>query len=144
MMRKTKKTDLASTSGENASERVIATRRSSDWFTEMDRWFDDLRDEFEQKFWGPLAPFEHEGIEAARQPSVDLEDDGRAYILTAELPGVKKEDLNLQVTPEAIELGAETRAEKEDRGTDYAYRERSYASFRRVLPFPEEVMPDQV
>ncbi len=144
MMRKTKKTDLASKPGENASERALVPRSTADWFAEMDRWFDSLREEFEQKFWGPVTPFVREGVLASRQPLVDLSDNGREFVLTAELPGVKKEDLNLQVTPEGIEIGAETRGEKEESGKDYAYRERSYASFRRVLPFPEEVLPDQV
>ena len=144
MMRKNKKTNLASRSGETAEERALSPRGSSDWFAEMDRWFDDLRNEFEQKFWGPIAPFGREGVLAARQPLVDLADNGREFILTAELPGVKKEDLDLQVTPEGIEIGAESRQEREDRGKDYAYRERSYSSFRRALPFPEEVLPDQV
>ena len=143
MMRKSKKTDLASKPAEPTVERSIAPRTTSDWFVEMDRWFDDLRSEFEQKFWGPIAPFARESVLAMRQPPVDLADNGREFILTAELPGVKKEDLNLQVTPEGIELGAETNREREESGKDYAYRERSYASFRRVLPLPEDVLPDQ-
>ncbi len=144
MMRKTKKTDLASKSGENDEPRDLTAHTPSDWFTEMDRWFDELRTEFEQKFWGPIAPFGREGSLTARQPLVDLADNGREFVLTAELPGVRKEDLNLQVTPEGIEIGAETRGEREENGKDYAYRERSYSSFRRVLPFPEEVLPNQV
>ncbi|HII39847.1 MAG TPA: Hsp20/alpha crystallin family protein [Thermoplasmata archaeon] len=144
MMRKTKKTDLASKSGENTPERALLPRGTSDWFAEMDRWFDDLRNEFERTFWGPDARYGREGVLAARQPLVDLADNGREFVLTAELPGVKKEDLDIQVTPEGIEIGAETQREREDNGKDYAYRERSYSSFRRVLPFPEEVLPDQV
>ncbi len=144
MMRKTKKTELASKSGEQPSEHAIAPRSTSDWFAEMDRWFDNLRNEFEQRFWGPIAPFRGEGGLTAREPLVDLADDGREFVLTAELPGVNKEDLDLRVTPEGIEISAETRQEKEENAKDYHYRERSYSSFRRVLPFPEEVVPDQV
>lgn len=144
MMRKTKKTDLASKPEKDAPERAIAPRNTSDWFIEMDRWFDDLRDEFEQKFWGPIAPFARGSAFGTRQPLVDLADNGREFVLTAELPGVKKDDLDIQVTPEGIEFGAEARQEKEEEGKDYAYRERSYSSFRRVLPLPEEVLPDRV
>ena len=144
MMRKNKKTDLAPKPGENAPERALASRGASDWFTEVDRWFDDLRNEFEQRFWGPVAPFAREGVLAARQPPVDLADNGRELVLTAELPGVKKEDLDLRVTPDGIEIGAQAQREREENGKDYAYRERSYSSFRRVLPFPEEILPDRV
>lgn len=143
MIRKHKRTDLASRSGGSHSERTLTPRRS-DWFTDVDRWFDDLRGEFEQRFWGPVAPFGRDGLVAARQPLVDLADNGREFILTAELPGVKGEDLDIQVTSEGIEIGAET--QKETRGTrnDYAYRERTHSSFRRLLPFPEEVLPERV
>lgn len=144
MMRKNKKTDLASKSGENVAERSLAPRRTTDAFTEMDRWFDDLRNEFEHKFWGPIAPFGRGDVFGARQPPVDLADNGREFVLTAELPGVKKEDLDLRVTPDGIEIGAETSQEREDAGKDYAYRERSSWSFRRTLPLPEEVLPDRV
>ncbi len=144
MLRKTKNTDLAPKSGEQTPERSMAPRSTADWFAEMDRWFDNLRNEFEQRFWGPIAPVEREGGLAIRQPPVDLADNGREFVLTAELPGVNKEDLDLRVTPDGIEIAAETRREKEENEKDYHYRERSYSSFRRVLPFPEEVIPEQV
>ncbi len=144
MMRKSKKTELASRPEEDARRRSLATRGTSGGFAELDRWFDELRSEFEQTFWGPIAPFGRGGLLAARRPAVDLADNGREFILTAELPGVRREDLNLQVTPEGIEIGAETRGEREQNGNDYAYCERSYASYRRTLPFPEDIVPDQV
>lgn len=144
MTHENKRTDLASTSGKNGPERALVPRSGSDWFAEMDRWFDDLRNEFERKFWGPVAPFGREGTVATRQPAVDLVDHGREFVLTAQLPGVNKEDLDIQVTPEGIEIGAETRRETEETRKDETYRERSYASFRRMLPIPAEVLPDQV
>jgi len=142
-MRKTKKTDLAPKSEENVTDRAMVPRAASDWFAEMDRWFDDLRTGYERTFGSPISPF-REGALATRQPPVDLADNGREFVLTAELPGVKKEDLDIQVTPEGIAIGAEARQEREDSGKDYTYRERSYASFHRVLPFPAEVLPEQV
>ncbi len=144
MLRKTKTTDLASKSGENARGRSLAVRSPSDWFAEMDRWFGDLRSEFEQNLWG--APITHSGREghlATREPLVNLVDDGRELVLTAELPGVRKEDLEIEVTSDGIEIAAETRSETEASGEDYAYRERSFASFRRALPFPDDVIADQ-
>lgn len=142
-MRKNKNSDLAAKPVEDAP-RTLAARAPWDWFQEMDRWFDELRTEFGTKFGGPLAPFGREDGRSVRTPLVDLADTGREYILTAELPGVKKEDLDLQVTPEGIDLAAQTSREREENGKDYAYRERSYESFRRRLAFPEEVLADKV
>lgn len=142
MMHKSKNTNLAKSS-ENAPERSLASRNPWDWFEDMDRWFNDLRDEFSRKFWGPISPYRAVGGLAARQPLVDLADNGREYVLTAELPGVNKEDLDLRVTPDGIEFAAETRRDKEENEKDYYYRERSYESFRRALSFPEEVLAEQ-
>ena len=144
MMRKSKKTNLAARSGESDRGWSMNPWTASDWFTEMDRWFDNLRGEFEQKFWGPIAPFGRSNVLTTREPLADLVDNGREFVLTTELPGVKKEDLDLRVARDGIEVSAETRSEREENDKDYAYHERSYASFRRVLPLPAEVLPDQV
>ena len=141
MMRKKKNTDLEKTE-DKPSERALEARRPWDLFEDMDRWFSDFRNEFDRKFWGSLSPLGVDGL-AAREPTVDLVDSGREYVLTADLPGVSKENLDLQVTSNGIELGAETHSEKAEDGKDYAYRERSYRSFRRILPLPEEVLADQ-
>ncbi len=140
MIHKTKDKDLAKAEDE-PRERAIEARRPRDLFEDMDRWFSDLRNEFDRKFWGSLTPLGEEGF-LVRQPLVDLADTGREYVLKADLPGVAKENLELNVTPEGIELSAETRSEKDENGKDYAYRERSYRSFRRSLSFPEEVLAD--
>lgn len=141
MIRKSKNTDLAMASAE-ARESGIEARRPWDVFEEMDRWFADLRSDFDRKFWGGLSPIAHGGL-AIREPLVDLADTGREYVLKADLPGVAKEDLDLKVTPEGVELRAESRQENAEDGKDYAYRERSYRAFRRSLSFPEEVLADQ-
>ena len=137
-VRKTKGTDLAKAS-DPAQERTLEARHPWDVFGDMDRWFSDLRTEFDRKFWGPLAPLDEFNL-ALREPLVDLSDTGREYVLKADLPGVAKEDLALRVTPDAIELAAETRSEKEEDGKAYAYRERSVRSYRRSLALPEEVL----
>lgn len=142
MMHKNKSADLAKTEDEPRKP-AIETRRPWDLFEDMDRWFSDLRSEFDRKFWGSLSADGADDL-ATRQPLVDLADTGREYVLKADLPGVSKEDLDLRVTPEGIELSAEIRSEKEENGKDYAYRERAYRSFRRALAFPEAVLADEV
>ena len=141
MMRKNKSTDLAKPT-DDSRERALEARRPWDVFEDMDRWFADLRNEFDRKFWGALTPYGRDGL-AVRPPLVDLADAGREYVLKADLPGVVKEDLDLRVTPDGIELTAESRQEKQENERDYTYRERSYRSFHRSLSFPEEVFADQ-
>lgn len=141
VMRKRQDKDLAK-APDPARERALEARRPRDLFQETDRWFSDLRTEFDRKFWGSLAPLDEPEL-ALTRPLVDLVDTGREYVLKADLPGVAKEDLELRVTPDGIELAAETRSEREENGKEYAYRERSVRSFRRSLALPDEVLADE-
>src|SRR6266571_5705859 len=112
------------------------------WFEDLDRWFDNVRRTFEDRFWGgSLARWT--GSEApVREPLVDLIDNGSEYIVRAEVPGVSKEDVDLSVTPDGIEIRAQTKRSREENEKDPYYSERSYQALRRVLSFPEEVKAD--
>ena len=113
-----------------------------DWFEDMDRWFDNVRRTFEDRFWGgPLARWT--GSDApVREPLVDLIDKGSEYVVRAEVPGVSKEDVDLTVTQDGIEIRAQTKRSREEDGKDYYYSERTYQALQRVLGFPEEVKAD--
>ncbi len=141
MMHKDKKTAMAK-ADEDSLARALDVRGPWDLFHDMDRWFGDLRNECDRKFWGPLSPLTSEGS-TVLAPRVDLADTGREYILKADLPGVAKEDLDLSVTPDGVELAAESSRELEENEKDYAYHERTYQSFRRSLSLPEEILADQ-
>ncbi len=78
------------------------------------------------------------------QPRVDVVDSGKSIEVTAELPGLTKDDVKISVTEAALTLSGEKRVESESK-EDGCYRvERAYGSFRRVLPLPDEVDRDQV
>jgi len=111
------------------------------WFEDVDRWFDSFRRTFEDRFWGgPLARWT--GSDApVREPLVDLIDQGSEFIVRAELPGVSKEDVDLTVTSDGIEIRAKTDRSREEKEKDY-YSERTYQALHRVLSFPEEVKAD--
>ncbi len=108
------------------------------WFDETDRWFDEFRRGIEERFWGPLARWGESGLRV-RQPLVDLIDEGSAFVVRAEMPGVAKEDVDLNVTPHGIEIRAKTERSREEKDKEYYFQERSYQALRRSLSFPEEV-----
>jgi len=112
------------------------------WFEDMDRWFDNVRRTFEDRFWGgPLARWT--GSDApVREPLVDLIDKGSEYVVRAEVPGVSKEDVDLTVTQDGIEIRAQTKRSREEDEKAYYYSERTYQALQRVLSFPEEVKAD--
>jgi HSP20 family protein len=108
---------------------------------DMDRIFDDFRSDWESLFAVPRTP---QGS-LVRQPLVDLADEGKEYIVKAEVPGIEKDNISIEVTDAGIEISGETRSEREESDDERGYlkRERTYAKFHRSLPFPEKVLPDK-
>jgi len=78
-----------------------------------------------------------------RIPSVDIEEKDDTVVVRAELPGVKKEDLEIEVTPDTLSLKAETREEKEEREKRFYRRERSWGMFQRTIPLPVEINKEE-
>lgn len=117
---------------------------TSPWtmLNDMDRVFDDFRSEWENMFLAPRSP----GTEMVRQPLVDLADNGKEYLVTAEIPGISKDDLRIEVAQDSLEISGETSVEEkeEDKETGYLRRERRYSRFYRALPLPENVLTDKV
>ena len=61
----------------------------------------------------------------------DVIDTGDAYKLDAELPGFKKEDIDINVENDCLTISAERKVEDEDKRPNYVKRERVYGSFSR-------------
>jgi HSP20 family molecular chaperone IbpA len=113
----------------------------SDSFSEMRRLLDTFRanmeDTLERVFPSQAS------LPALKQPSVDVIDLGDALQVVADMPGVQKEDIEINLTPERVEISAESSTETERKDEDYTYRERGYASYRRMLDLPADVLPDK-
>ena len=73
-------------------------------------------------------------------PAVELQETDESLVLSAQLPGLKASDLNVEVTREAVSIKGERRQEKK---TEH-YSEFRYGSFQRVIPLPVAVENDQV
>jgi HSP20 family protein len=69
-------------------------------------------------------------------PSVDIAEDDKEYLITAELPEVKKEDVKVTVENGALTITGERKFEKEEK-KKYHRVERSYGSFARIFALPE-------
>jgi len=108
---------------------------------EMDRLFDDFRTGFENTI---LAP-RNLTAGSMRMPAVDLVDEGGKYRLHAEMPGVKKEDVSIEVGEREVQISAETKEEsrEEKKEGGYIRRERRYSKFYRSVPLPEAVQSDK-
>ena len=99
--------------------------------------FDDLFNEFGKGFW--VRPFAAPaGTELSIK--VDVKEDDKSYTVRADVPGVKKEDIQVDVEGNLVSLRAETRQEKEEKkGEKVIYSERSYGMVSRSFTLPTEV-----
>jgi len=96
--------------------------------------------------WDPFRGFEWppEYELPTRIPYVDVIDSDNEYVVKAELPGLKKETLNIQVGTNELSLAAESNVETEEEGKTYLHRERAFSTFRRNIGFAESVDTEKV
>jgi HSP20 family protein len=77
-------------------------------------------------------------------PAMDLVEEGEEYVLRADLPGVREEDVNIEVEGNVLTISGERKAEKEDRKEGYYRVERAVGRFSRSLTLPDGVDPDSI
>ena len=80
-------------------------------------------------------------------PAVDFEDRGEHYLVTADLPGIKPEDVEISLDGDVLQIKGERLAETdtgEGEGTRYRRTERVYGAFRRSFQLPADVDPDAI
>jgi len=114
------------------------------------RRFEEMMNRMFENFWGRpssrrlLPSGEGSTVVAAghREPFIDVIENDKEIIATAEMPGLEKQDIKINVTEDMLEISAETKHEekKEDKG--YIYRERRSGSYYRAISLPSPVDPD--
>ena len=115
------------------------------WQPVRTRWnlFKEL-EEIEKRlstYWGHPAGRTEAGKEAITvaqwSPLVDITEDEKEYLLKAELPDVKKEDIKLTVKDNVMSISGERKYEQEEKGKKYHRVERAYGSFLRSFTLPD-------
>jgi HSP20 family protein len=77
-------------------------------------------------------------------PLVDISEDDKEYLIKAELPEVKKEDVKVTAEEGTLTITGQRRFEKEEKGRKYHRVERAYGSFVRNFSFPDDASPAKV
>lgn len=78
------------------------------------------------------------------KPLADIYDKGDAVLIHVELPGVKKEDVSIEVQDSILTLKGKRLSEKEFEKEKYYRRERSFGSFQRSFTLPPVTNPDKI
>ena len=79
-------------------------------------------------------------------PAVDISEDDKEYLITADLPEVKKEEMAIGIENGVLSISGErkTESEKEDKKKKYHRVERSYGSYQRTFRLPDNVEEDGI
>jgi HSP20 family protein len=106
----------------------------------------NLQDEMNRLFDGffgrpMLAP---DWGEREWNPSVDVSETGDKILITADLPGMTKDDVKISVRDHTLTLEGEKKRQKEEKGKNYHRLERSYGSFCRSFTLPAAVKADKI
>lgn len=85
------------------------------------------------------AFFSRSGEPRMWSPAVEVRQKGNDLVVCAELPGLKQDDVKLEVTDQGLVIEGERKHEQEERSEEgYYHSERSYGRFRRLIPLPED------
>lgn len=99
--------------------------------------FEDFLQDFGKGFWLKPLPFP---AETELKMKIDVKEDEQSFIVKAEIPGAKKEDIRIDIGDDRVSLRAELKQEKEEKKDQkVVYSERSYGMVSRSFTLPVDV-----
>ncbi len=127
---------------------MIEPTRTSDVWLDFDKAFERFRRDFENA----LRPYERAmGRELTKLseletsiPYIDLEDKGDRLVLSAEAPGFKKEEIDINICGSSVEITGCKEETNDEKSKSYVRKERMSESFYRTLTLPEEIKYEEV
>lgn len=96
-----------------------------------------------QKMFNQFQEFGKE-LDIVSNVPVDVREDDGEVVITADMPGVQKEDINLKADSEGVEITAEAEEEYKEENEKYFRKERASRSYRRKVSWPSEVDPETI
>jgi HSP20 family protein len=136
---------MAKRNGEKESKSLAPWRSFSDisrWERDMERTFDELFERrlspFRGSRWWPMSTKGGFSV-----PAVDLYEDKNELVAKVDLPGLEKDDIEVNITDQALTVKGERKKEEEIKEDDYYRSERSYGSFSRTVDLPKDLAVDK-
>jgi len=131
-------------------EGSVVLRRSVPGLTRAERTLGKMvEDVFGRPWGGPWFGLERpwrlgflEGQET-RIPALEIVEEKDDIVIKAELPGMKKEDVEVQLADNLLTIKGEKKQEEEKKEKGYYYCERSFGSFERSIEIPREVQTEK-
>jgi len=115
---------------------------------EMERVFDRFASAFSVPSLRRMFDFEParrvESTFAFTMPAIDIAENDKSYKITAELPGMEADNIDVGVSGDTLTIKGEKRQEKEEKEENYYLCERSFGSFERSFMLPDGVDRDKI
>jgi len=141
----TKLTVKSESPSATAPSRVAEWRPFDSLRGQMDRLFRDFERGFMQApFYRDIDNFLHRDLGFAVTPAIDIVEKDNVYEITAELPGLDSNNIDLQLSDGVLTIKGEKSEDKEETTKDRYVSERRYGSFRRALQLPDSVDADKI
>ncbi|MDH5667066.1 MAG: Hsp20/alpha crystallin family protein [Nitrospira sp.] len=133
-----------------SEEKAVATKKPGEIASrleDIEHWMERFMDDMWQRpfpsllgrdRWLPIRPL------SIRMPSIDVYEEKDSVVVKAELPGMTKGDIEVNLEGENLTIKGEKKEDKEVKEDNYYRRERSYGSFLRTVALPSEVKQDEV
>jgi HSP20 family protein len=115
-------------------------------FSLMRRLSADMERVFEDTWGARQAPRLFRGLDLAETrwtPDIEAFDRKGEFVVRADLPGMTKDNVTVEVLDNQLVIRGERKEEKEQKEKGYYAAERSYGAFYRALPLPEGVKSDE-
>lgn len=105
----------------------------------------NLRDELDRLFESPWTELARTSqLLSGWTPALDVYEDKENFIVKAELPGMKKEDIGVSLHADSLSISGERRSETKEEDAEVCRAERFFGRFQRTVTLPAPVAPDKV
>jgi HSP20 family protein len=114
---------------------------------EIERLFDDFSLGSWQRPSGSafdVEPFWRGALTFGKAPAVDFTEHDKKYEITAEMPGMEEEDIDVKYADGVLTIKGEKKEEKEEKHKDYYLSERRFGSFQRSFQVPNGIEADKI
>jgi HSP20 family protein len=130
--------------GKREPEKALTASRPVSEIARMEREMERMFEDFFSPRW---SPFRRSFWPTRKQafPSVDIDvyEEKDEIVAKAELPGMSKDDINVNVSDHILTIKGEKKKEEETKDEDYFFSERSYGTFVRSIELPADVQTEK-
>ena len=108
-----------------------------DPFEEIRRTQDRLNELFDE-----ISPGTELSTDNVMAPLIDVEENENNVVVTADIPGINKEDIDISINDDMLQITGKCQTESEEKNENYIHRERAYSMFSRAVKLPASVQED--